>query len=110
MSLDLVTSEIERLIEDVLRQWRLPGISCVIVDDDGPRVIVRGSADIAKGVDINARTIFRVASISKTFTAVAVMQLWENGRFGLDDHVRINSAMRPDRLMPALERISACLG
>jgi len=30
--------------------------------------------------------------------------------FGLDDHVRINSAMRPDRLMPALERISACLG
>jgi aspartate/methionine/tyrosine aminotransferase len=29
--------------------------------------------------------------------------------FGFDDHVRINSAMRPERLAEALDRIGACL-
>jgi CubicO group peptidase (beta-lactamase class C family) len=31
--------------------------------------------------------VFRIGSISKTFTAIGLMQLWEEGRFGLDDPV-----------------------
>jgi len=36
---------------------------------------------------VTADTVFRIMSISKTFTAVALMQLWEQGKFQLDDPI-----------------------
>ena len=42
-------------------------------------------ADVAKRVDNSPGTIFRLASITKTFTAVAVLQLIEGGKLKLDD-------------------------
>jgi len=79
--------EIEPLIDDAYRRWRLPGVTCVVVNEDGACSIVRGLADIAECREVDARTFFRVASISKTFTGIAVMQLCEKGRLGLDDPV-----------------------
>lgn len=46
-----------------------------------------GFADIRTRRPITSDTIFRIMSISKTFTAVAVMQLYERGKLGLDDPV-----------------------
>ncbi|NIJ11993.1 CubicO group peptidase (beta-lactamase class C family) [Saccharomonospora amisosensis] len=43
-----------------------------------------GTADIASGAPITQDTVFRVASITKTFTAVAVLQLAERGLVDLD--------------------------
>jgi CubicO group peptidase (beta-lactamase class C family) len=43
-----------------------------------------GVADIALGTPITEDTVFRVASITKTFTAIAIMQLWEQGLVDLD--------------------------
>ncbi|HYU49029.1 MAG TPA: serine hydrolase domain-containing protein [Candidatus Limnocylindria bacterium] len=43
-----------------------------------------GLADIASNSPITEDTVFRIASITKTFTAVAVMQLWEQGLVDLD--------------------------
>ena len=43
-----------------------------------------GLADIASGTPITEDTVFRIASITKTFTAIAVMQLWEQGLVDLD--------------------------
>jgi CubicO group peptidase (beta-lactamase class C family) len=36
---------------------------------------------------INANTAFHIASVSKTFTAMAVLKLWEQGRLNIDDEV-----------------------
>jgi CubicO group peptidase (beta-lactamase class C family) len=47
----------------------------------------QGFADIAKGRPVSMDTTFRIASISKTFTAIGIMQLWEQGMFKLDDPV-----------------------
>jgi len=44
-----------------------------------------GFADAARRVPVSADTIYSICSISKLFTAVAVMQLWETGKLGLDD-------------------------
>ena len=44
-------------------------------------------------------TVFRIGSITKTFTAVAVMQLWEQGLIELD--APANEYLRAYRLMPA---------
>jgi len=43
-----------------------------------------GVADIASNTPITEDTVFRIASITKTFTAIAVMQLWEQGLVDLD--------------------------
>jgi CubicO group peptidase (beta-lactamase class C family) len=51
-----------------------------------------GVADIASSAPLTEDTVFRIASITKTFTAVAVLQLYERGLIDLDapanDYVR----------------------
>jgi CubicO group peptidase (beta-lactamase class C family) len=46
-----------------------------------------GLADFASGRPVERDTVFRIGSISKTMTAIGVMQLVEEGRVGLDDPV-----------------------
>ncbi len=46
-----------------------------------------GYADLAQGSEVTAQSLFRIASISKPITAVAVMQLIERGKLQLDDPV-----------------------
>jgi CubicO group peptidase (beta-lactamase class C family) len=46
-----------------------------------------GWADVERKIPAGVNTIYRVGSISKSFTAVALLQLWERGFLGLDDHV-----------------------
>jgi CubicO group peptidase (beta-lactamase class C family) len=58
-----------------------------------------GLADAATGRPITEETVFRIASITKTFTAIAVMQLVEQGLVDLD--APANSYLRTLRLVPA---------
>ena len=58
-----------------------------------------GVADIATGTPVTEDTVFRVASITKTFTAIAVMQLWEQGLVDLD--APAGEYLRAYRLLPA---------
>lgn len=46
-----------------------------------------GYADVEKRVKLTTDHIFRIASHSKTFTATALMQLAEEGKLRIDDHV-----------------------
>lgn len=43
-----------------------------------------GLADIRSRAPVTQETVFRVGSLTKTFTALAVMQLWEQGKVDLD--------------------------
>ena len=58
-----------------------------------------GEANIATHTPITPDTVFRVASITKTFTAIAVMQLWEQGLVDLD--APANDYLRTYQLIPA---------
>ena len=58
-----------------------------------------GVADIASATPVTEDTVFRIGSITKTFTAVAVMQLWEQGLVDLD--APANDYLRAYRLVPA---------
>lgn len=46
-----------------------------------------GQADLENDVAATARTVHRIGSVTKQFTSVAIMQLVEEGRIGLDDEV-----------------------
>lgn len=58
-----------------------------------------GVAAIASNTPVTEDTVFRIASITKTFTAIAVMQLWEQGLVDLD--APANDYLRAYRLIPA---------
>ena len=66
------------------------GAAVVIVKDR--EVIAQegyGYADVEKELEVDPQsTVFRVASVSKTFTAVAIMQLAEEGKLDLQDDIR----------------------
>lgn len=48
----------------------------------------KGTYNFATGAPINEHTPFHLASISKTFTAMTVLKLWEEGRISLDDSLQ----------------------
>jgi CubicO group peptidase (beta-lactamase class C family) len=58
-----------------------------------------GLADVAAHRPVTEDTVFRIASITKTFTAIAVMQLWERGLVDLD--APANEYLRAYKLVPA---------
>jgi len=58
-----------------------------------------GLADIATARPVTSRTVFRIASVTKLFTAVAIMQLVERGALQLDTPVP--DVLRAYRLVPA---------
>ena len=67
---------------------KLPGIAVAIVNDQ--KIIFSkgyGFADVEKKVPMEPGTICSICSISKLFTSVAVMQLWEQGKLRLDDSI-----------------------
>jgi D-alanyl-D-alanine carboxypeptidase len=68
------------------RDW--PGFSVgVVFDQELLWSKGYGFADLTNKVPATDQTLYRVASITKTFTATAVMQLVEQGRLSLDDPV-----------------------
>ncbi len=80
--------EVDAFIRGELGSGYTPGIAvCVVRGDRIDWAAGYGWADIANGKRMSPETIQNIASISKTITATAVMQLWEEGRFRLDDDV-----------------------
>lgn len=79
---------LDRLIEAFLREHSVAG-AALAVTDHGRLVYSRGYgyADVAAKQPVTAQSLFRIASISKPITAVAVLQLIEQGRLGLGDRV-----------------------
>jgi len=64
----------------------IAGMTVAIVDAETGFTWLQGFgyADAATGAPVNQHTVFPIASISKTFTAIAVMQLVEDGVIDLD--------------------------
>jgi D-alanyl-D-alanine carboxypeptidase len=61
----------------------------VAVMKDGRLVLARGYgyADLENSVPATAETVYRLGSITKQFTSMAIMQLAEQGRLALDDEL-----------------------
>ena len=87
-----VTVDVEVLkaeIRKILDENRIPGASVALVDGD--RTIWAGgvgTADVAGGVEVTPNHLFRIGSISKSFTALAVLHAAEGGLLDLDTPVR----------------------
>ncbi|MEY3175578.1 MAG: Esterase EstB [Planctomycetota bacterium] len=78
-------------LNEFIRQGRISGfVTAVQHDSDEPVWATGGQADMAAGRPMQQDTIFRVASLSKTLTATALLQLIAAGRCGIDDPVAMH--------------------
>ncbi|GAB4333501.1 MAG: serine hydrolase [Candidatus Abyssubacteria bacterium] len=77
------------LLAELMQEHHMPGaVFCVVKDGEILFAKGYGFADVEnRNPVVPDRTLFRVASISKLFTATAVMQLCERGLIQLDDDV-----------------------
>src|SRR5262245_48074964 len=81
-------AELEKLIAHEVADKRLPALSVALVDSQkGVWAAGFGFQDRAKTIPATAETVYRVGSVSKLFTDVAVMQLVEEGKLDLDAEV-----------------------
>jgi CubicO group peptidase (beta-lactamase class C family) len=78
----------EKTIASFMRKWSIAGAS-VAVSVDGKLVYAKGFgfADTTSREEVQPYHKFRIASISKLITAIAVMKLREDGKLSLNDPV-----------------------
>jgi CubicO group peptidase (beta-lactamase class C family) len=79
---------IDEMCKEAVLNGEVPGIVALIARD-GKIVYHKafGMADNTTGRSLKPDDIFRIASQSKAITATAVMMLWEEGKFDLDDPI-----------------------
>ena len=79
---------VEREISGLMQKYGAIGVSVVVVKDNN---IVYynsfGYKDLEDSVPLHTSDLFRIASVSKTFVATAIMQLVENRKLSLDDDI-----------------------
>ena len=73
--------EIDIFLEQQLKNWHIPNISIAITNSDSVLYIKEFGKDTSKAN-------YLIGSVSKPFTAIAVMQLVEQGKINLDDPVK----------------------
>jgi CubicO group peptidase (beta-lactamase class C family) len=92
--------ELKSRVAEVLNRWPVAGLAVGVVRA-GSLVWFHGHgvADLGSGTPVDEDTVFRIDSITKTITAIAVMQLSEQGLVDLDAPAR--DYLRAYRLIPA---------
>jgi CubicO group peptidase (beta-lactamase class C family) len=79
---------LDSLVQREMAEHHIPGLSACGTKDG--RVVWSGSygwASIEDSIPATDSTLYTLASVSKTATGTALMQLWERGLFGLDDDI-----------------------
>lgn len=79
----------EMQIETVIKESEAVGVAAAIIEADGTTVYQKfwGYADQDTKKELNEDTIFGLASVTKSFTALSIMQLAEKGLISLDDPI-----------------------
>ena len=79
---------IDAAMIEFVRDHEIPGVS-VAITDQSRLVYARtlGYADVASREPVTPKSLFRIASVSKPITAVAILQLVDAGELALDDKV-----------------------
>lgn len=98
-SLQEVT-ELTSAVDRLFAEWDVPGSpgGAVVLTDRGKVILTRcyGLADIEHNIPITPETRFELASVSKPFTAFAVLLLEQEGKLTTSDNIRDHLPELPD--------------
>ncbi len=77
---------IDSLVRAFAAQRRVPGYAFgVIVDGRLVHIVAEGIRDTRTNARVDTATVFRIASMSKSFAALAILQLRDEGKLSLDE-------------------------
>lgn len=85
---DDVRKWVESNVPALMRDAKMPGFAIAVVQD-GETVYADafGARDLEKGLPATPDTLFGIGSITKSFVAIAILQLAEQGKLDIDDPV-----------------------
>jgi len=88
-----------------MQTWHIPGVSIGVVRD-GKVLLAKGYGleNVELGASATADTVYEILSITKQFTAAAILLLVEEGKIGLDDPL---AKYLPDSPHPGRMSLSA---
>lgn len=106
------TENIDKQVDAFIKRWKIEGASLAVTKDE--RLVYAkgfGTANSKTGEDVKPGHLFRIASVSKLITAVAVMKLFEEGNLTLDETVFgergiLNDSLFRDYRDPRIEKIT----
>jgi len=94
--------------EEFVRQWiqknNVPGLTVGFIKDDYVWVKAFGYADLENKIPAKAESAYRFASIQKSMTAVAILQLMEQGKIDLDAEIQTYVPYFPRKKYPITVR------
>nr|MBA2746173.1 beta-lactamase family protein [Flavisolibacter sp.] len=83
-------SLVDTLYQDHYNNQNLPGLSyAVMVDEKIAFITGAGYQNIQSKTKVSANSVFRIASMTKSFTALAILKLRDEGKLKLDDASRL---------------------
>jgi len=102
-------ARVDALVDAAMRSYSIPGLSIAVVNG-GELAWANGygMADLENFVPARPVTAYRLASVSKPITAVAVMQLVEKGALDLDGPIRRYVPEFPEKPWPVTVRELLC--
>jgi CubicO group peptidase (beta-lactamase class C family) len=78
--------EIDRQIAAFMERTHVPGAAWgIVIDGELAHVGVAGVRELETKSKVDRDTVFRIASMTKSFTAMAILKLRDEGRLSLDD-------------------------
>jgi CubicO group peptidase (beta-lactamase class C family) len=79
-------AEVDRLVHGFMAQGHVPGAAWgIIVDGELAHTGAAGFRDVDAGAPVDVDTVFRIASMTKSFTAMSILKLRDEGKLSLDD-------------------------
>lgn len=88
--------QVDDFIRGQMKQMNIPGLSLVVLRDE--KVVKAqgyGLADVEQNVNATADTVYEIGSVTKQFTATAIMILVEENKLKLDDSISVYLADVP---------------
>ena len=80
--------EVERLFTTLAKQRHMPGaVVGILIDGELAWVKATGVRDLDSRAPVTPDTVFRIASMTKSFTALSILKLRDEGKLSLDDPV-----------------------
>jgi CubicO group peptidase (beta-lactamase class C family) len=84
--LSVVFAAIDKVFADFAAREHVPGASWgIVVDGELVHIGTAGYRELATKSPVTPDTVFRIASMTKSFTAMAILKLREEGKLSLDD-------------------------
>src|SRR5579862_2964785 len=86
--LESALPEVDRIFRDYASSKHIPGMVWgVVIDGQLVHVAASGVQDLNSKAPVTADTEFRIASMTKSFTTLAILKLRDEGKLSLDDPV-----------------------